>query len=135
MDPAFLEGLFHPDFCLNAPNGARMSKEAIIEAITQKTWPLLKPGTIQADIEFLPIGDGDVPDGAINYPKDELLRFRATLKGLRLKPDENGSLEFHHQVANVWHIVNDQCKETWPSFDESKNDEDVMKIIHNIDSK
>ena len=117
MDHGLIYDIFHPDAVFNTPSGDKLGFYDISKLIQDDIWPLIKPGTLKVDVDYYPHEWWAIPLSGKKFPAEELQRFKATLTGERVVPDENGSRDITLTLFNIWRIVDGQCRETWPAYE------------------
>lgn len=124
MDASRLAEFFHEDVRIHSEMGTLRGLKQFEYLIRSLYWPVIKAGTVNVDLEFLPLKTADKS----NHPRapEELVKFRATLTAQRKRTGPDGSDMFQHTVTNVWRIVEQRCKAAWPDIAEGGKDSDVL---------
>lgn len=124
MDADKLSDFFHEDVRFHSEMGTLRGLKQFEYLIRSLYWPIVEPGTIAVDLEFIDLSDADKQ----YHPRDpdELVKFRARLTATRKKPGPDGSTDFEHEVVNVWRVIDGKCKAAWPDITEGGKDTDLL---------
>lgn len=124
MDADKLPDFFHDDVRFHSEMGTLRGLKQFEYLIRSLYWPIVEPGTVEVDLEFLPLAEADKQ----YHPRDpdELVKFRARLTAQRKKAGPDGSMGFEHEVVNVWRVLDGKCKAAWPDISEGGKDSDLL---------
>lgn len=124
MDATKLPKFFHDDVRFHSEMGTLRGLKQFEYLIRSLYWPIVKPGTVEIELEFLDLTETDKQ----NHPRDpsELVKFKAVVTAERKKPGPDGDKVFQHEVVNVWRVSEGKCKAAWPDIAEGGKDGDVL---------
>lgn len=124
MDATKLPRFFHDDVRFHSEMGTLRGLKQFEYLIRSLYWPIVVPGTIDVELEFLDLTGADKQ----NHPSDpdQLVKFRAKITADRKKPGPDGDTVFQHEVVNIWRVEDGRCKAAWPDITEGGKDADVL---------
>lgn len=124
MDATKLPKFFHEDVRFHSEMGTLRGLKQFEYLIRSLYWPIVVPGSVDVDLEFLELSDGDKQ----NHPRDpsQLVKFKAVVTAERKKAGPDGDKVFQHEVVNVWRVVEGKCKAAWPDIADGGKDTDVL---------
>jgi len=124
MDASKLPEFFHTDVKFHSDMGTLSGLKQFEYLIRSLYWPIVKPGSVAVELEFLDLMPADKQNHPLNPA--ELIKFRARITADRKKPSPEGDTIFQHEVVNVWRISDGRCKAAWPDIAEGGKDGDVL---------